>query len=352
MKKIFIILLSLVVALAFIPASTYSQAPQKVLFQNWTSSTCGPCASNNPGLRLWIQDHWDNLTCVAFHVNWPSPGNDPMYLYNPTQVQDWVTYFGVNSVPQGIMMGSQPYYIGSPFDWNGMSTRYNTLSSSTTACGVTVTDTRIPPDSNRAVVTLTNYTTLPSGTYFLRVMVIEHWVIYTSPPGTNGETIFENVFRKALPSSLGTYINTNAGTYTYEFRYKIDPVWKDTSIYTMAYVQNDANKSILNTARNGMYFTGITPNTNEIPNKIELGQNYPNPFNPTTNIKFDLPKDEFVTLKVYDLLGKEVRTIVEGMHKAGKYNVVVDIGDLSSGIYFYTLKTDNFIDTKKMSLLK
>lgn len=191
MKKIFIILLSLVVALAFIPASTYSQAPQKVLFQNWTSSTCGPCASNNPGLRLWIQDHWDNLTCVAFHVNWPSPGNDPMYLYNPTQVQDWVTYFGVNSVPQGIMMGSQPYYIGSPFDWNGMSTRYNTLSSSTTACGVTVTDTRIPPDSNRAVVTLTNYTTLPSGTYFLRVMVIEHWVIYTSPPGTNGETIFK-----------------------------------------------------------------------------------------------------------------------------------------------------------------
>jgi hypothetical protein len=233
-----------------------------------------------------------------------------------------------------------------------MTTQYNNYSSQSVACGMTVVDTRIPPDSNKTVVTVTNYTNLPSGNYWLRVMVVEHWIIYQSPPGTNGETIFENVFRRALPSSLGTPISTNAGTYTFEFRYKIDPIFNDTSIFTTAFIQNDNNKSILNTARHGMYFTGITPNTNEIPDRIELNQNYPNPFNPTTTINFDLPKNEFVTLKVYDLLGKEIKTLVEGLHKAGKYNIVADMSNLSSGIYFYTLRTDNFVDTKKMTLLK
>jgi hypothetical protein len=350
MKNIFIILLLLSVTFGFNPVSTYSQAPQKVLFENWTSSTCGPCASNNPQLRQWISDNWTNLVCVAYHVGWPSPGNDPMYLYNPTQSYDRRYYYGVNAVPEGIMMGFWSY-IGSPFSFSNMTAHYNIYTSSTVASGVSVTDYRIPPDSNRAVVTVTNYTALPAGTYYLRVMVVEHWIVYASPPGTNGETIFENVFRQALPTSLGTAINTNAGTYSFEFRYKIDPVWKDTSITTIAYIQNDVDKTVLNTARNGMPL-GITPNTNEIPSKIDLGQNYPNPFNPTTTIKFDLPKNEFVTLKVYDLLGREVRTIVEGMHQAGKYSVVVDMGDLSSGIYFYSLKTDNFIDTKKMSLIK
>jgi len=349
-NKLLYSLIILLLTIFLYSSNSYAQAPLKVLFENWTSSTCPPCASNNPQLRQWIADHWTNLVCVAYHVGWPSPGNDPMYLHNPTQSYDRRYYYGVNAVPEGIMQGTWTY-IGSPFNWSDMTTHYNDYSAQHVSSGLSVVDTRIPPDSNKVNITVVNYAALPTGTYYLRVMAVEHWVIYSSPPGTNGETIFENVFRRSFPTSLGTVIPTAVGTYNFEFRYKIDPVWNDTSIGTIAFVQNDVDKSIANTSRHGM-ITGINQDPSQIPGQITLNQNYPNPFNPTTDIKFSIPKNEFVTLKVYDMLGNLVRTLVEGNHVAGEYTLAFDGSNLASGIYFYTLRTDNYQDTKKMTLIK
>jgi hypothetical protein len=330
----------------------YSQAPYKILMENWTSSTCGPCASNNPAFKVWVGAHWNNLACVSYHVGWPSPGNDPMYLHNPVQSYDRRYYYNINAVPNGMLMG---WYLqpGSPFNWSSMNSYFNAMLNTSVPLGLSVIDTRIPGDSNRVDIVLTNYTALPAGIYYLRVMVIERDIEYTSPPGTNGETSFWNVFRLSLPTSLGTSVNTAAGTYNFQFKYKINPVWNDTSIYTMAFVQNDVDKGITNTARNGLSsLTAFTPNTSEIPDSYSLMQNYPNPFNPQTTIKFNVPKDEFVTLKVYDMVGNEVKTLVEGNHKAGQYNIFFDGSGLASGIYFYTLRSGSFVDTKKMTLIK
>jgi hypothetical protein len=104
--------------------------------------------------------------------------------------------------------------------------------------------------------------------------------------------------------------------------------------------------------RIGDVVTGIQNITNEIPSTYSLSQNYPNPFNPVTSIKFALPKDGFVTLKIYDILGNVVTTLYDGYKPAGSYSSSFDGTNLSSGIYFYQLKTDNYIDTKKMTLLK
>ena len=350
MKKYFTIFFLVVFALALNTTISYSQAPLKVLLENWTSSTCGPCASNNPALRSWIDAHSTNLVCVAYHVGWPSPGNDPMYLYNPTQSYDRRYYYGVNAVPEGVLQGVNTY-IGSPFNWTAMSNLYTQYTGTSVASGVSVVDTRIPPDSNKVNITVTNYTALPSGTYYLRVMVVEKWIVYQSPPGSNGETTFENVFRKSLPSSTGTAISTDAGTYNFEFRYYMDPVWKDTSIITIAFIQNDVGKTILNTSRQGMV-TGIENPPASLPKEYTLSQNYPNPFNPTTNIKFTLPKDDHVTLKVYDMLGKVVKTVVDAPLKAGEHEVLFDGYNVSSGVYFYTIKTNDFQQTKKMILVK
>ena len=83
-----------------------------------------------------------------------------------------------------------------------------------------------------------------------------------------------------------------------------------------------------------------------------LEQNYPNPFNPVTTIKYQIPELSFVTLKVYDVLGNEVVTLVNSERSAGNYEVEFYASNLSSGIYFYQLKTDNYVETKKMILLR
>ena len=90
----------------------------------------------------------------------------------------------------------------------------------------------------------------------------------------------------------------------------------------------------------------------ELPSKFELFQNYPNPFNPGTNINFSIPNSSFVILKVYDVLGKEVANLVNEELSAGTYNFNFDAAKLTSGIYFYRIQTDNFVETKKMILLK
>ena len=81
-------------------------------------------------------------------------------------------------------------------------------------------------------------------------------------------------------------------------------------------------------------------------------QNYPNPFNPSTTIKFQIPNSSFVNLKVYDVLGNEVATLVNEEKPAGTYQLSFDASNLSSGIYFYKLQAGNIVETKKMILLK
>ncbi len=97
---------------------------------------------------------------------------------------------------------------------------------------------------------------------------------------------------------------------------------------------------------------GIHNISTGVPDKYELFQNYPNPFNPTTNIKFDIPNSGIVRLTVYDILGKEIATLVNEKLSAGSYSFKWDGASLSSGVYFYKLETDNFSVTKRMVLLK
>ncbi|MEO8512030.1 MAG: S8 family serine peptidase [Ignavibacteria bacterium] len=98
--------------------------------------------------------------------------------------------------------------------------------------------------------------------------------------------------------------------------------------------------------------TGIEPVSGEIPNVYKLYTNYPNPFNPVTKIKFDIVKNTNAKLFVYDILGRVVETLINGDITAGKYEVNFDGSSFSSGIYFYKLVTSDFVDTKKMLMIK
>ena len=88
------------------------------------------------------------------------------------------------------------------------------------------------------------------------------------------------------------------------------------------------------------------------PNHFRLHQNYPNPFNPSTIILYSIPKSDFVTLKIYDMLGREIQTLVSEFQKVDTYSINFDASKLSSGIYFYQLQVGDFVETKKMLFLR
>jgi photosystem II stability/assembly factor-like uncharacterized protein len=98
--------------------------------------------------------------------------------------------------------------------------------------------------------------------------------------------------------------------------------------------------------------TGITINPDVTPVKYSLSQNYPNPFNPTTKINFALPKSGFVSLKIYDVLGREVASLVNEFKSAGVFSVDFNASQFTSGIYFYRFESNEFSDVKKMLLIK
>jgi beta-xylosidase len=90
----------------------------------------------------------------------------------------------------------------------------------------------------------------------------------------------------------------------------------------------------------------------QVPGSYKIGQNYPNPFNPSTTISFDLPSKNYVSLKIFDLLGKEITTLIAGEKTAGEHSVEWNASSVSSGVYFYRMQAGNFNETKKLVLLK
>ena len=98
--------------------------------------------------------------------------------------------------------------------------------------------------------------------------------------------------------------------------------------------------------------SSIEENNNELVLDYNLSNNYPNPFNPLTTISYSIPKKGFVSLKVYDVLGNEIVTIIHENKQAGKYKVEFEANEITSGIYFYQLKSGDYIETKKMIFLK
>jgi hypothetical protein len=104
--------------------------------------------------------------------------------------------------------------------------------------------------------------------------------------------------------------------------------------------------------RNIVIVTGLRESNNQLPLEYALYQNYPNPFNPSTTVRYDLPRATFVTLTIFDVLGRQISTIVEEKKPAGTYQVNVYLPNLPSGVYFYRIQAHDYVKTKKFILLR
>lgn len=157
-----------------------------------------------------------------------------------------------------------------------------------------------------------------------------------------------------LPMSPGQMVDssTNSGKYS-----AVIPKLSGTpKFYVRAVDASNIARTSPYTAPAELYDakTGTTgvPQPNPVPSAYALNQNFPNPFNPATIISFDVPRKGFVTLKIYDVLGKEIATLVNEEFSFGRRSVQFNANGLASGVYFYRLQSGDFIQTKRMMLLK
>ena len=152
--------------------------------------------------------------------------------------------------------------------------------------------------------------------------------------------------------SGGVFLSTNMGsTWT-----SVNDGMSDITIWTLA---SDGSNLFAGTVGLGVWrrplsdmVTAVEDYSGYHLNDFFLYQNYPNPFNPSTTMSYVVPKESFVTIKVYDLLGREIKTLINEEEPAGKYSVTFTAGNLSSGIYLYSITAGSFHQTKKMVLLK
>lgn len=157
-----------------------------------------------------------------------------------------------------------------------------------------------------------------------------------------------------IGNDLGVYVSTNGGNTWADFNDGLP----DAVIVMDLNIAYPNRKLRVATHGNGAYQRDLVEETvdvgfeNNIKPGFELEQNYPNPFNPSTSVQYAISKRQFVTLKVYDVLGNEVATLLNEEKSAGSYEVEFNASDLSSGIYFYKIETGKFSETRKMVVIK
>lgn len=186
--------------------------------------------------------------------------------------------------------------------------------------------------------------------------------VYKVEPGSKGNSIILEIENASNEETInGIRVNLANQISSLRFRkteQKIEQIEKRAEAEFMFDVEREVTSNKIDTLKfivtgsNGIMeekeiLVGYT-----IPAEFKLEQNYPNPFNPTTKIEYQLPKDGRVTIKVFNVLGQEVRTLLDEVKSAGYYTIEFKSNGLSSGIYFYSLFTENYKMIKKMVLLK
>ncbi|MBA4251862.1 MAG: hypothetical protein C0425_08355 [Chlorobiaceae bacterium] len=128
-----------------------------------------------------------------------------------------------------------------------------------------------------------------------------------------------------------------------------------TDLYACGRFTTAGGVTVSNIAKYACSLTSVGDEENSeqtVPQKFQVEQNYPNPFNPSSKIRYDVPITSFVKITVYDILGKEISVLVNEEKNPGRYETIFDGRDLASGVYFYTIRTGNFMQSKKMILMK
>jgi hypothetical protein len=234
--------LSLLAVALLLGISSEAQSKRYVLFEHFTQASCGPCAVQNPVFEATVAQNEGKYHHLAYHTSWP--GTDPMYNVNPAEVDTRVGYYNVTGVPRIQMLGT--IWGGQP---GGVSSAQIDVAASTGApLRLDVSFVDNGDDTHTASVVVNETGVIEGSNLKLRIAVVERVIDYTTPPGSNGEITFPNVFRLMPSTTDGIgYTPTGIGTSQLnEVTYDVNEAWNLDEIYVLAWLQDDSGKEILN----------------------------------------------------------------------------------------------------------
>ena len=361
MKKVSMFVAAVVMLIAL--HNSGNAAARKILMEICTSTTCAPCyAPDVFYFQNWLPNYGGNTSIItlAYHVWWPAPGNDPMYLANSNPIQTRMTYYNnigaTGYVPRAYIDGfidGTSNYTGWPGMIEGRFLDFSPIS-------ITLTGTR---DGNTLYMNAAITAEQAVNSSNWRV----HWVFVESeisqPQNTpTGYVPFthEYVHRNMYTDANGSPITISQGqTVNIPKVIAMDAGWAQSNGRVIVFVQNNTDKKVQNAEviEVPTIPTSVGEPVNGVPTTFGISQNYPNPFNPTTSFDYAVSNQTFVGIKVYNLLGQEVRTLVSEEKGVGVYKAVWDGKDnvgteVPSGMYLYKMIAGSFSETKKMMFLK
>jgi len=244
MKSFFSLLLLFSFALTI---SVNGQYVRRVIVEEATNASCGPCAAQNPTFKKWLSNHFDRVIPVVYHAWWPG-SNDPMFLYDQDMNRTRINYYGISGVPSGRVNGkiaptSGSYYAGAVADTIALNNQLN-QESFYSLIGINFVIFDVNTTDGSGTVKIEVETDVPINNKYLRIVICEEHHYYPNA-GTNGEKDFHYVARKMLPNATGTVLNMEAGEkQSFLFNFTVDPSFAD-DLYAVAFIQDDATKEIL-----------------------------------------------------------------------------------------------------------
>lgn len=331
---------------------------RNVLIEYCTGTWCQwcPCAKQR---ILDLEVYCPQTIVLAYHGGSTS---DPYQNFNGNNI---LTLFGMNAYPTGTIdrLYNPNGYCGYSSFVETAFMRY--LNSPVSPVKIDIITQNYNSSTHNLNVTLkaTALSTL-SGQYFINYVITEENLVYTQSGNTyctgGSSYVHHWVVRNMINNATGEALNPGStwnvnDSYTKSFNTNINTGWVAANCNLKIFVYKNAsplyNAEVQSSLQTGVLLTGIINPASEAL-KFDLAQNYPNPFNPVTNIHFTVPKDGQASLKIYDITGKLVATYLDEYVTKGTYNADIDGTSMASGVYFYTLKSNGFADTKKMILVK
>ena len=331
--------------LLFFSITLFAQEQRKVLVEVFTNSHCPLCPPAHNTIENYIHGaNGDKISYLFYHMVYPY-SDDPLYYESQEGSDARDEYYNaVNATPQGWFDG---IHQGSTSGW---ASALDNLVTTERFLNINLSGTR----SNSQVsinAELTRTGNISDNDLVLHFIVAEN--LYYA--GRNNITHHIHVMRKMLPTPDGLSFTISLNeTKNLGQNIDLDPLWNADSLSFIVFVQSTSSKTVYQSETinyTGLLVTDVA-NENDNPESFHLEQNYPNPFNPSTKIKFSVSQAGFTTLKIFNLLGNEISSLLNEIIPAGNYELDFDASGLPGGVYFYSLQSNGLNQTKKMILLK